>query len=152
MSDVFSKRQRSEIMSRVRSSGNLATELRLLAIFRAFKLHGWRRKIGMFGNPDFVFRSVRLAVFVDGCFWHGCEVHRNIPKTNAAFWTDKIARNKRRDARVRRVLNADGWSVMRIWQHDLRYPDRVGRRVRRTLDYLQSRKHFARDGVARQAS
>ena len=140
MSDVFSKRQRSEIMSRVRSSGNLATELRLIAIFREFKLRGWRRKTRMFGSPDFVFRSARLAVFVDGCFWHGCEVHRNVPKTNASFWTDKIARNKRRDARVRRVLNAEGWSVLRIWQHDLRYPDRVGRRVRRTL-VLRSRKN-----------
>src|SRR6266851_8011485 len=105
MPDVFSKRQRSEIMSRVRSRGNLATELRLIAIFREFKLRGWRRKNKVFGRPDFVFRSVRLAVFVDGCFWHGCELHRNVPKTNASFWINKIARNRRRDATVRRVLN-----------------------------------------------
>jgi DNA mismatch endonuclease (patch repair protein) len=140
MSDIFSKRQRSEIMSKVRSSGNAATELRLIAIFRAFKLRGWRRKTGTFGNPDFVFHSARLAVFVDGCFWHGCEVHRNIPKTNKSFWSDKIARNKRRDARVRRVLNDEGWSVLRIWQHDLKYPDRVARRVHRTLLHRRSKK------------
>jgi len=141
MADVFSKRQRSKIMSRVRGGGNLATELRLIAIFREFKLRGWRRRTAIFGKPDFVFRSARLAVFVDGCFWHGCEVHRNMPKTNVSFWTDKIARNKRRDAKVRKVLNAEGWSVLRIWQHDLRYPDRVGRRVHRTLQLLRSRKN-----------
>jgi DNA mismatch endonuclease (patch repair protein) len=140
MSDVFPKHKRSAIMSRVRSSGNLATELRLISIFREFHLVGWRRNQKLFGRPDFVFHDARLAIFVDGCFWHGCKTHRSIPKSNVEFWTKKIARNIRRDAVVRRVLNADGWSVFRIWQHDLRYPDKVGNRVARTLNRLRAKR------------
>src|SRR5258705_1870911 len=117
MTDVFSKHQRSEIMSRVKQAGNHATELRLIKILRDFKIRGWRRRTAIFGKPDFAFSSARLAVFVDGCFWHGCSLHGSIPKTNTLFWKDKINRNKSRDAKVRRVLNGVGWSVLRIWQH-----------------------------------
>ncbi|WP_440642253.1 very short patch repair endonuclease [Bradyrhizobium sp. PUT101] len=141
MSDVFSKRKRSEIMSRVRSRGNLATELRLINVFRQCGVRGWRRNQRIFGKPDFVFYDGKLAVFVDGCFWHGCKVHQSIPKSNAAFWANKIVRNVRRDAAVRRKLNSLGWSVLRVWQHDLRNPNKVGRRVSRTLARLRSNKN-----------
>lgn len=144
MSDVFPRHKRSQIMSRVRSRGNLATELRLIEIFREFCLVGWRRNQKLFGKPDFVFYDERLTIFVDGCFWHGCKIHRSIPKSNVDFWTEKIVRNIRRDAAVRRTLNAKGWSVLRIWQHDLRYPDRVGNRVSRTLKRLRGRKSRGR--------
>lgn len=140
MADVFPRHKRSEIMSRVRGSGNLATELCLINIFHEFCVVGWRRNQKLFGKPDFVFRDERLAIFVDGCFWHGCKAHRSIPKSNVDFWTAKITRNIRRDAVVRKTLNVDGWSVLRIWQHDLRCPDRVGRRVCRTLNRLRARK------------
>ncbi|WP_456823083.1 very short patch repair endonuclease [Bradyrhizobium sp. USDA 4502] len=121
-------------MSKVRDHGNLATELRLIGIFRKFGLRGWRRNQKVFGKPDFVFYDGRLAVFVDGCFWHGCKIHGSIPKSNTIFWSNKIVRNVRRDAVVRRTLNAYGWSVLRIWQHDLRdHPEKVGKRVIRTL-------------------
>jgi DNA mismatch endonuclease (patch repair protein) len=134
MTDIFSKRQRSEIMSRVKHTGNHATELRLIRIFRDFKMRGWRRRAAIFGNPDFAFPSARLAVFVDGCFWHGCPLHGSFPKPNKQFWANKLNRNKMRDSKVRRVLNGGGWSVLRIWQHELRHPERVARRVCRALD------------------
>jgi DNA mismatch endonuclease (patch repair protein) len=88
-----------------------------------------------------VFYDGKLAVFVDGCFWHGCKVHRSIPKSNAAFWSNKIAGNVRRDAAVRRRLNSLGWSVLRVWQHDLRDVDKVGRRVSLALARLRSRRN-----------
>lgn len=141
MSDVFSKRKRSEIMSKVRGRGNLATELRLINVFRQCEVRGWRRNQKLFGKPDFVFYDGKLAVFVDGCFWHGCKVHRSIPKSNAAFWSNKIAGNVRRDAAVRRRLNSLGWSVLRVWQHDLRDVDKVGRRVSLALARLRSRRN-----------
>ncbi|WP_442870028.1 very short patch repair endonuclease [Bradyrhizobium sp. CCBAU 45389] len=140
MADVFSKRKRSEIMSKVRSRGNHATELRLINVFRQCGVRGWRRNQKLFGKPDFVFYDARLAVFVDGCFWHGCKVHRSIPKSNAVFWSNKIVRNVRRDVAVRRKLNSLGWSVLRVWQHDLCNPDKVGTRVSRTLARLRSSK------------
>lgn len=86
-------------------------------------------------KPDFVFRHLRVALFVDGCFWHGCPKHATQPKTNAAFWRDKIAANRARDRRVTRVLRALGWRVLRIWEHELRRrtePTLV-RRLHRTL-------------------
>ena len=85
MADVFSKSKRSEVMSRIRSRGNQATELALAKLFRRHKITGWRRNQKVFGKPDFIFPKHKLAVFVDGCFWHGCPKHGTQPKGNAAF-------------------------------------------------------------------
>jgi DNA mismatch endonuclease (patch repair protein) len=81
---------------------------------------GWRRRQPLFGKPDFVFRKQKVAVFVDGCFWHGCPKHGTRPKSNAAFWNDKIHRNINRDRLVNATLRAAGWRVLRIWEHELR--------------------------------
>ena len=106
MADIFTKRKRSAVMSAIRSRGNAATELRLIAVFRAHGITGWRRgaslqwkveglKLKKFRvKPDFVFGARRLAVFVDGCFWHGCPLHATRPKTNAAFWRKNEARQR----------------------------------------------------------
>ena len=68
------------------------------------------------GKPDFIFRATKLAVFVDGCFWHRCPRHGRIPKSRVTFWTEKLARNARRDREVSRKLRAMGWSVLRVWE------------------------------------
>jgi len=73
----------------------------------------------MFGKPDFVFPKFKLAVFVDGCFWHGCPKHETKPKNNRAFWFRKLSSNKARDALVTRTLRRAGWVVLRIWEHEL---------------------------------
>src|ERR1051325_2280855 len=104
MADVFSKRQRSEIMSRIRSKRNELTELRLIRQFRRSGIVGWRRNQKVFGMPDFVFPEQRVAVFVAGCFWHGCRKHRSMPTSNVEFWRRKLQRNKSRDKLVRRTL------------------------------------------------
>ncbi len=106
-------------MATIRSKGNKATELRVVAMFRTHGISGWRRGSTLPGRPDFVLRAVRLAVFVDGCFWHGCPKHGTKPRTNAAFWRRKIATNKARDRRVNRELRGMGWRVLRIWEHEL---------------------------------
>jgi DNA mismatch endonuclease, patch repair protein len=120
MTDIFTKAKRSEVMSRIRGRGNKATELALMKLFRRDRITGWRRHQPIFGKPDFVFREARLAVFVDGCFWHGCPKHCKTPAGNRAFWKKKLAANKARDRRVNRVLRGDGWRVVRIWEHDLK--------------------------------
>lgn len=119
MADVFTKAKRSAVMSRIRGSGNKGTELQLIAVFRAHGITGWRRHRALIGKPDFVFPKLRLAVFVDGCFWHGCPKHFIKPKGNADFWWKKITRNRERDCEVNRALRAQGWTVLRIWEHDL---------------------------------
>ena len=106
-------------MSRIRDSGNKDTELKLMAVFRLHGVTGWRRKTPVFGKPDFVFPKLKLAVFVDGCFWHGCPIHATQPKTNAEFWQTKIFKNQARDLVVTRTLRRAGWRVMRIWEHEL---------------------------------
>ena len=116
MTDTLTGIERSELMSRVRSSGNRATELRLATLMRKHRIHGWRRGALLPGKPDFVFRAEKVALFVDGCFWHGCPRHGRTPKTRVAFWTKKLARNAQRDRAVTRTLSASGWTVLRIWE------------------------------------
>ena len=72
-----------------------------------------------FGKPDFTFRRERVVVFVDGCFWHGCPKHSNLPVNNRPFWRKKLAANSLRDRLVTRTLRRQGWRVLRIWEHDL---------------------------------
>ncbi len=119
MADIYSKTKRSQIMSGIRSTCNKATEMRLISIYRKYRITGWRRNYPIFGRPDFVFPNHKLAVFVDGCFWHGCPKHATQPAENAEFWRNKISTNKKRDRLVSRLLRKQGWNVLRIWQHDL---------------------------------
>jgi DNA mismatch endonuclease, patch repair protein len=100
MTDVFSRRERSQVMAAVRSKGNKDTELRLVSIFRAHGIKDWRCHQPIPGKPDFTFRRERLVVFVDGCFWHGCHVHGECPATNRSYWRRKLARNKARDQKI----------------------------------------------------
>jgi DNA mismatch endonuclease (patch repair protein) len=69
-------------------------------------------------RPDLVFTRSRVAVFVDGCFWHGCPAHATSPATRARFWADKIATNRERDRRHDEVLASGGWTVVRVWEHE----------------------------------
>lgn len=133
MSDVFTHAKRSEVMSLIRGKGNRTTEIMLLKLFRAHEITGWRRHQSLPGKPDFVFRKERVAVFVDGCFWHGCPRCYHAPKQNKKFWREKVLGNQRRDRRVARELRAAGWRVCRIWECRLKRPEVVLRRVLRML-------------------
>lgn len=133
MPDILTKQQRSWTMSRVRSHGNKTTELVFVDILRRNRITGWRRRFPLFGKPDFVFRKLRVAIFIDGCFWHGCARHCRYPNSNTFYWRDKIAGNERRDRFVRRSLRAKGWRVLRIWQHELARPNRLLKRLTRTM-------------------
>lgn len=121
-------------MSRIRGKGNRATELKVIEIFRAAEIRGWRRGSKLPGKPDFVFAKAQLAVFVDGCFWHGCKTHCRRPGSRQEYWHAKIERNMKRDREVRRLLRAKGWRSLRLWEHSLKSPEAVARRVRRALE------------------
>ena len=133
MADVFSKAKRSLVMAAIRSSGNKDTELALVKLLKARGITGWRRNQRIPGKPDFVFRKQKTAVFVDGCFWHGCRWHCRMPKSRAGFWRAKITRNKRRDGEVTRALRRQGWLVLRIWEHSLKEPGRILERLQTLL-------------------
>jgi DNA mismatch endonuclease, patch repair protein len=134
---------RSRIMRSNKSHGNFSTELRLLSLFRSNAISGWRRKVALTGRPDFVFKRERIAVFIDGCYWHGCKC-RKMPKTNRKYWQAKFRDNQKRDKRTTVDLRAQGWHVIRIWEHELKQsPQRVVERINRacTLHRILTEAH-----------
>ena len=155
MSDVFTKTKRSEVMSRIRGRGNKDTELALAKLLRLHQITGWRRHVQIGGRdaalrrprtsqrdfptfrvrPDFVFHKSRTAIFVDGCFWHSCPIHKTKPKNNRAFWQRKLSANKTRDRLVNHALRRANWQVLRIWEHELvrKNEARLLNRIRRAL-------------------
>lgn len=137
MADVFSPKKRSEVMASIKSTGNKGTELKLISIFRAYGITGWRRNQNVIGRPDFVFRRRRLAVFVDGCFWHGCRRHFRMPQDNRQYWENKILRNSRRDRATTRHLRRSGWRVLRLWEHSLKDTELVARKIKYELSAVE---------------
>src|SRR5438128_6164573 len=129
MADVFTKKKRSQVMAAIRSRGNKDTELKVASILRAAGATGWRRHQPIPGHPDFIFRRERVAVFVDGCFWHGCRWHCRIPKDNHSYWERKIDGNADRDRLNTRLLRKSGWRVIRVWAHSLRSPQVVAEKI-----------------------
>jgi DNA mismatch endonuclease (patch repair protein) len=114
-------RGRSENMRAIRSRDNRTTEMRLKAILIRNAVSGWKlRPKNIHGHPDFYFPEQEVVIFVDGCFWHGCPKCGHTPRTNARYWSAKIARNKRRDRFVLKTLRSFGYSVVRIWECRLR--------------------------------
>ena len=134
MPDVFTKAKRSQVMAAIRSKGNKETEVTLARLLRKSRISGWRRHQNVPGKPDFVFRRQRLALFVDGCFWHGCPRHGRKPGSNREYWLPKLQRNKARDRKVTRDLRRGGWRVFRVWEHELKNSGRLVSRIRTRLD------------------
>lgn len=133
MTDVFTKEKRSAVMSRIKGRGNKDTELALIRIMRKHHISGWRRNYDLFGKPDFVFPKQKVALFVDGCFWHMCPKHFNMPQNNKAFWEKKLLGNKMRDGIVTRALRQKHWKVVRIWEHELASPKHVVKKLVKAL-------------------
>jgi DNA mismatch endonuclease (patch repair protein) len=150
MADVYTRAERSALMAKVRGRGNLTTEEALAKIFRVEGWSGWRRQRAIDGRvgdgmrfrirPDFVFAVRRLAVFVDGCFWHGCPLHGTWPRGNAAFWREKFRRNRARDRRDTRRLRRAGWRVLRLWEHELKPMARPALLAKLCKVFAQARK------------
>jgi DNA mismatch endonuclease (patch repair protein) len=89
---------------------------------------------GITGNPDFGNKKRKIALFVDGCFWHGCTKCKNIPQTNTHFWAEKLKRNKERDTEVGRILENEGYLVIRIWEHEIKEDlEKVKRGIQKSI-------------------
>ena len=136
MTDVFSAKRRSEIMSRIRSTGTSVEEMLYRLVRRAI---GQRWRIdrnarSLPGRPDIVIPTLKLAIFADGCFYHRCPEHGHVPRSNRKYWVPKLARNLQRDKMNRRMLRRLGFSVWAVWEHSLE-----GSRVERTGLMLKRR-------------
>lgn len=130
MVDNVSPQKRSEIMKAVHSK---STKLEQRVRKKLWRL-GIRYRINvsdLVGKPDIAIKKYKLVIFIDSCFWHGCPEHGRIPKSNTEFWLEKIKKNKQRDVRVTEHYHNNGWSVLRIWEHQLR-----GAYFDETVDYI----------------
>jgi len=128
--DIFPPEKRSEIMSRIRSSGT-RSERRLGEILRGLFLGEeiLERPGELPGRPDYFLPGPGLAVFMDGCFWHGCpRCRRRPPEQNREYWEEKVRRNRRRDRRADRALRAAGLAAVRVWEHELKGGAEAARR------------------------
>ena len=121
MRDPLTKTERSALMAKVRSKGNRSTEGMVQRALRRERVRGWtKHPRNIEGHPDFYFPKLRVAVFVDGCFWHGCPRCGRLPRSRVAFWRAKIDANRRRDREIRRHLRSTGVRVVRVWEHQLK--------------------------------
>lgn len=118
--DTFSKTERSRIMASVKSRNTKSTELKFISILKEKGIVGWRRNYPLTGKPDFIFPRLKIAVFIDGCFWHGCPRHCRMPSSNVNYWNNKIEKNKNRDKKITKALKMKGWQVIRIWEHEIK--------------------------------
>lgn len=130
MADTVSRKVRSRIMASI-GSENTGPELLLRKALRANGLIGWKfQGYGITGRPDFVFEAQKVAVFVDGCFWHGCITCCRPPKSNRIYWSKKFKTNILRDRNTNQELIASGWKIVRFWEHEvLGAADKCAKRV-----------------------
>lgn len=139
MADTVSRKVRSQIMSRIRGTGNERTDKAVASMLRKAGITGWRRHIVIKlpatksamsvasdgtkfkprVRPDFVFPKQKVVLFVDGCFWHGCPRCYTAPKSAQGFWKRKVTTNRERDRYQTTALRKIGWRVVRVWEHDL---------------------------------
>lgn len=129
--------KRSKTMAAIRGKNNRTTELQLrMALVRA-GIGGWEANVSELpGKPDIFFREHQIAVFVDGCFWHGCPKCGHYPKTRNSFWKTKILRNKERDKKNRQELRKDGVKVVSIWEHSLKDRKQLISKVEKLMKIL----------------
>lgn len=143
MADMFTKVERSKRMALIRSTGNKSTELTFARGLRSAKIRGWRRHFALPARPDFAFLDERVAVFLHGCFWHGCPHCYSAPQGNPGYWREKLRRNRRRDRRVARALRRNGWCVLTFWECQLS-ERKLSRAITRLSYALSSRRSLIR--------
>lgn len=119
MTDIVSKEKRSEIMSKIKS-GDTALEDK-------FRKAIWKRGLryrknvkNMPGKPDIYLPAKKIVVFLDSCFWHGCEQHCRMPNSNIEYWQRKIEKNRKRDAEITKQYKNNGFKILRLWEHEIR--------------------------------
>ena len=137
VTDVLSPEQRRLCMARIRSSGT-QPERSLHEALKQLWSEGYRYRLQLdiLGRPDFAFPKERVAIFVDGCFFHGCRDHFVSPKANSKFWHDKIESNKQRDLKVNAELTRQGWRVLRFWEHEIE--EEIGNAFKLIVGALES--------------
>ena len=131
MPDAFSKKKRSQIMSKIRSK-NTKLELEFKKLLTGLR---FRYQPKVIGKPDFASKKLKIAIFIDSCFWHKCPKHFRQPNSNKSYWKPKINGNVKRANEVNKLLKKEGWRVIRFWEHEVtknpeKYLDKVKMNLR----------------------
>ena len=138
MPDNLSREDRIRTMRSVKSKGT-GPERRLRGMLAGLGYTGWLvNPEAIEGKPDFAFPEQKVTIFVDGCFWHGCPIcNRPLPVSNREYWESKISRNVKRDQENSAKLEAEGWQVVRIWEHQMQKSeslDQIRNRIKACLE------------------
>jgi DNA mismatch endonuclease, patch repair protein len=129
MGDVLSLTQRKYNMSRIKGK-NTGPEIKLRKLLFSNGIRGYRIHFDLPGKPDIVFTKKKIVIFIDGCFWHKCPIDFQEPETRKEFWMNKIQSNVERDKKVNEILIKDGWTVIRIWEHEIKKgPEEVVKKI-----------------------
>lgn len=135
--DNLTPEDRRKTMQAVKGKGT-KLEKRLFSMLAGMGLRGWRKNVNnIIGKPDVIFVVSKVAIFVDGCFWHGCPYcQRKLPETNQAYWKRKITRNIQLARQHNRQLRSEGWIILRIWEHEINNKTlrkSIRRKIRRAI-------------------
>ena len=117
--DVVTKNTRSKIMRKITSKNTKFEQLFFNKLLEENVAGLCFHPSSIFGKPDIILKETKVAIFLDSCFWHGCSEHFRMPKSNKDYWKDKISKNRRRDELVNKTLMKNGWTVLRIWEHEI---------------------------------
>jgi DNA mismatch endonuclease Vsr len=119
MTDNLMPADRRKNMQAIRSTGTILEDRVCNELWR--RGYRFRRNVnGLFGKPDIAIKKYKLVIFIDSCYWHGCDIHGNMPKSNQEYWLKKLKRNKERDQEVTQYYQNLGWSILRVWEHQLK--------------------------------
>ena len=144
MLDVLSKKQRSYCMSQIKGKNTKPEVVLRKALWNTGFRHRLKNKLP--GNPDIVYPSLKVVIFVDGCFWHKCPKHYQPPKTRVSFWKNKINGNVERDKKNNILLQSKGWLVIRVWEHEIKNSlSTCAYRISGALSQRKSKSHLATD-------
>lgn len=118
MTDVLTPEQRRKNMQAIRSQSKLENKVSKELWKRGLRFR--KNDRSLFGKPDISIKKYKIVIFIDSCFWHGCDIHGNRPKSNQEFWDKKLSRNKERDLEVQNYYEEHGWHYKRVWEHDFK--------------------------------
>ncbi|ESU32668.1 hypothetical protein G3A_10010 [Bacillus sp. 17376] len=137
MVDTVSEETRSRMMKSIKSRSKLEDN-----VTKALWNKGVRYKKNdktLFGKPDISIKKYKIVIFIDSCFWHGCEVHGHFPKSNLEYWIKKLERNGGRDKEATKYYKAKEWNIKRIWEHELK-KDKFAKMINELVDFIQEIK------------
>lgn len=136
MSDIFTKKKRSEIMSRIKNK-NSGIEKQFADILRKFSIKYRTHPLKLFGKPDFILIEQKIPIFIDSCFWHGCGYHCKLPESNKNFWREKIRNNRIRDKKIRQEYGNNDKKIIRVWEHELKNNNKISKIIDKIKDMIK---------------